>query len=86
MSIIMDESGTLTSLLIVPGDMKDLFKLYPELVKAHGFSKVKVVIVDKALNEIAVIKSLMRDVTIQLRKFHVMQAFTREIKKTLTSR
>ena len=53
-----------------------------ELAKAHDFSKVKVVIVDKALNEIAAIKSLMPDVTIQLCKFHVMQAFTREIKKT----
>ena len=42
-----------------------------ELAKAHDFSKVKDVIVDKALNEIAAIKSLMPDVTIQLCKFHV---------------
>lgn len=132
-SVIVDENGTLTSLLLVIGGMKDLFKMYPKIIftdgtysvnklrmtmyfsivedgngcgqsvgysvfanektgtlegvlgelgKIQDLTRVRVAFVDKALNEIAAIKHIVPVVTIQLCKFHVMQGFTRKIKKT----
>jgi len=42
---------------------------------------VKTVIVDKDINEINAVEKATPHVSIQICKFHVRQAFTREIKK-----
>ena len=53
-----------------------------ELKKFLDLQKVKVVIVDEHLKEIASIESCMEDASIQICKFHVLQALTREVRKT----
>ena len=49
----------------------------------YDISLVSCVIVDKSLNEIAAVRNVMPNAAIQLCKFHVMQAITRELRKTV---
>ena len=52
---------------------------FPEV---HDLSKVKTVVVDKDMNDIIALQKDMPQVSLQICKFHVLQAITREVRKT----
>ena len=59
-----------------------LGRLASQFGEVHDLSKVKTVVVDKDMNDIIALQKDMPQVSLQIYKFHVLQAITREVRKT----
>ena len=74
--------GRLVGFSLLANEKKDTIEcLMSEFSKIHDVAKVKCIVVDKDLNEISALKKIAPNSSIQICKFHVMQSFTREIRK-----
>ncbi|XP_033121366.1 uncharacterized protein LOC117120449 [Anneissia japonica] len=62
-----------------------LQRMMSRFADVHDVTRIKVVIVDKDLKEIDAIKSVIPNASVQLCKFHVLQIFTREIRKLVVT-
>lgn len=71
----------LLALALLPMKRDTLKNLATEFGQIHDLHKVKTVIVDKDMNEVNAVEIAMPHASVQICKFHVMQAFTRETKK-----
>ena len=56
-------------------------RLASQFGQVHDLSNVKTVIVDKYMNDIITLQKVMPQASLQIIKFHVLQAITREIRK-----
>ncbi|KAL3889975.1 hypothetical protein ACJMK2_002287 [Sinanodonta woodiana] len=74
--------GRIVGFSLVANEKRETLKnLIGEFGQIHNLEKVKTVVVDKDQNEIAAVQKFMPEISIQLCKFHIMQAFARKLKK-----